>query len=130
VQQWCRLNLPAGPGCQRPRDTESVSADFDRPIRTEIDGAGLSSPSRRGLDETLALAAGDGVARLTEGRRGRLGLLQGCGGLSEVSSVSEACRRRCSRVVRGCARPRGPRVPSMMAAFLHCQRGNEMRGEV
>jgi hypothetical protein len=59
---------PAGGArCQRPRVTESVSADFDRPIRTEIDGAGLSSPLRQGLDETLALAAGDG------GLRGRLG---------------------------------------------------------
>jgi hypothetical protein len=89
-----RLNLPAGLGCQWPRATESVSADSDGPIRTEIDGGEPSSPSRRGLDETLALAAGESGARLTEGRRGRLGWLQGGGGLSEVSSASEACRRR------------------------------------
>jgi hypothetical protein len=129
ARQRRRLNLPVGSGCQRPRVTESVSSDFDRPIRTEIDDAGLSSPSHRGLDKTLALATGDGGARLTEGRRGRPGWLQGCGSLSEVFSASEACRRRCSRVVRGHAHSRGPRVPSMMAAFSRCQRGNEMRGE-
>jgi hypothetical protein len=89
-----RLNLAAGPGCQRPRATESVSVDSDRPIRIEIDGGEPSSPSRRGLDETLALAAGESGARLTEGRRGRLGWLQGGGGLSEVFFASEACRRR------------------------------------
>jgi hypothetical protein len=91
------LNLPAGPGCQWPQATESVSADSVRPIRTGIDGGEPSSPSRRGLDETLALATGESGARLTEGRRGRLGWLQGGDGLSEVSSASEACRRRCSR---------------------------------
>jgi hypothetical protein len=61
-----------GPGYQRPLVTESVSTDFDRLIRTEIDGARPSSSSRRGLDETLSLAAGDGRARLTEGRRSLL----------------------------------------------------------
>jgi hypothetical protein len=95
--RWQRLNLPARPGCQRPRATESVSADSVRSIRTEIDGGEPSSPSHRGLDETLALATGESGARLTEGRRGWLGWLQGGGGLSEVSSASKACRRRCSR---------------------------------
>jgi hypothetical protein len=33
-------------------------------------------------------------------------------------------------VVRSRARPRGPQVPSTMAAFLRYQRGNEMQGEV
>jgi hypothetical protein len=91
------LNLPAGPGCQRPQATEWVSADSVRPIRTENDGGEPSSPSRRGLDETLALATGESGARLTEGRQGQLGWLQGGSGLSKVSSASEACRRRCSR---------------------------------
>jgi hypothetical protein len=91
------LNLPAGPSCQQPRATESVSANSVHSIRTEIDSKEPSSPSRRGLDKTLALATGESRATLTEGHRGRLGWLQGGGGLSEVSSVSEACRRRCSR---------------------------------
>jgi hypothetical protein len=91
------LNLLAGPGCQQPRATESVSADSVRPIRTEINGGEPSSPPRRGLDKTLALATRESGARLTEGHRGRLGWLQGGGGLSEVSSASEACRRRSSR---------------------------------
>jgi hypothetical protein len=70
-----RLNLPVGPGCQRPWATESVSADSARPIRTEIDDGELSSPSHRGLDETLALATGESRVRLIEGRRGWLGWL-------------------------------------------------------
>jgi hypothetical protein len=130
VRQQRRSNLPAGPGHQRPLDTESVSADFGRPIRRTIDGAGPSSPSRRWLDGTLALTTGDGEVKLTEGCRGWLGWLQGGGGLSEACSASETCRRGCSRVVRGCARSRGPRAPSTMVAFSCCQRGNERQGEV
>jgi hypothetical protein len=128
--QQHRSNLPAGPDCQRPLDTESVSADFGHPIRTAIDGAGPSCPSRRGLDETLALATGNGKAKLTEGCRGWLGWLQGGGGLSEACSASKTCRRGCSRVVRGHARSRGPRAPSTMVAFSCYQRGNERQGEV
>jgi hypothetical protein len=118
------LNLPAGPGCQRPRATESVSADSVRPIRTEIDGGEPSSPSHRGLDETLALATGgkrgeahQGASRVAAGwRRSLRSLLR-------VRSLQK-------EVLGGRAHPRGPRVPSKMATSSRCQRGKEVRGEV
>jgi hypothetical protein len=124
------LNLPAGPGCQRPQATESVPADAVRPIRTEIDGREPSSPLQRGLDETLALATGESEVRLTEGRRGRLGWLQGGGGLSEIPLRIRSLQKEVFEEVRGRARPRGPRVPSKMAMSSRCQRGNEVWGEV
>jgi hypothetical protein len=131
------LNLPAGPGYQRPRATESVSADSVRPIRMEIDSGEPSSPSRRGFDKTLALATGESGARLTEGQRGRMGWLQGGGGLSEVSSTSKACRRRCSEwcvavlvhVVLGFRRrwrcPRAAREETRCRVRFRSSRGGE-----
>jgi hypothetical protein len=90
---WACQRGPAVSGLR----LKSVLADSIRPIRTEINGREPSSPSWWGLDETLALATRESGARLTEGRWGRLGWLQDGSGLSEVSSVAEVCRRRCSR---------------------------------
>jgi hypothetical protein len=48
ARQPRRSNLPAGPGRQRQKGTESVPDVAVRPIRRQIDDWRLSSPSRRG----------------------------------------------------------------------------------
>jgi hypothetical protein len=67
---------------------------------------------------------------LTEGHRGRLGLLQGGGGLPGSSSASETCRKWILQwwvvvLVRDSLR-----APLKMATTTGCYRENEGLGEI
>jgi hypothetical protein len=93
------------------------AARLDRDRRWEA----IVSPVKVLWVETLARATARGE-ELTEGRRVRLGSMQGGGGLPRGRSAFEACRKKVSRLVVVVLILDGLRVPLMMATATGCHR--------